>query len=110
MTKQEFNQKYASKGGIDTLNYLVKELYTNQYIAEHFGVTKEAVRQWLKELYGVEQVSRRVQRQEKVISGMLEFAKTHSLEEFREAYSFISNHYYEIALQEAISRKIYELQ
>ena len=109
MTIEEFNGKYASKGGFTALNMMRNDLRTRKFIAEHFGVTPTAVGDWVRELFGVE-YDPRLLRKERIIESMLKFATTHDEKEFREAYYFISKDYFDIALAEAYVRGIYKEQ
>ncbi len=109
MTIEEFSKDYKNKGGFEALNMMRNELRTTKYIAEHFGVTKDAVSLWMKQLFDIEYDPREMRKEWK-IEKMLEYAKNNNLTEqqFREAYSYFSEYYYLIALQEGLTRGIFD--
>ncbi len=107
MNKIEFEVKYQNKGGIGILQEFVNNLYTLDFISKHFGVTKQAVKLWLVDLYG-ENYDPRELRKEKIINSMIKFAEKHTEQEFRDAYYYISKYYWDIALGECIARGIFK--
>ncbi len=106
MTIEQFNQLYGHKGGFKLLNEFREEMMTLKYIGSHFGVDRQRVSQWMRELYGVNYDPRETRR-EKILHSMIGFAKKHSLEEFRDAYYYISKNYYDLALQECYNQDIF---
>ena len=52
MNRHEFEIVYGSRGGFDQIDIMIKRLCTLQQIAEHFGVSRERVRQWSVEIFG----------------------------------------------------------
>lgn len=107
MTITEFDQKYNSKGGFKLLNEFKEERMTLKYISDHFGVSRFAVQEWMLELYGTSYDPRQ-ERKEKILQSMLDFAKKHTLEEFKDAYYYISKHYYNKALTECYVQGIFK--
>jgi hypothetical protein len=106
MTISELNDKYYNKGGFKLLNEFREEQMTSKYIAEHFGVTKVTIQEWMQDLYGVK-YDPRAGRKEKIINSMMKFAKNHTLDEFKDAYYYASRHYYDIVLSECYNQGIY---
>ena len=105
MTVKEFEVKYGDKGGIQKLSEL-RSLFANQgYIASHFGVSRERVRQWMLEFFG-NSYDPRMDRKEVLVAGMVEFAKNNPKKDFRIAFS--NTEYYREALEMCINKKIYE--
>lgn len=108
MTIQEFDKKYSKRGGFRALDYMKEQLFTAEFIGAHFGVSKELIQQFIKQMYGT-RYDPRPQRTEKIVSSMLENAKKYkmTLEDFKEAYYYASKHYFEMALVEGVTRKIF---
>lgn len=87
MEVKEFNKLYGGrKQGMIMLTQMRSMAYQQDAIANHFGVTKERVRQWMLEFFGSE-YDPRIDRKDRMISNMEDFAKIHTEEEFREAYN-----------------------
>lgn len=110
MTKNKvknFDDKYKKRGGFSVLDWMKGEGFSTEFIGDHFGITRERVRQLIKDIYNIE-YDPRIERKEKIINSMLKFAKKHSLEEFRDAYYYTGKYYYDIALVEAYMRGIYK--
>jgi hypothetical protein len=107
MNKIEFEEKYRKLGGFEVLKEFMANDYTLEFIGNHFGVTKQAVKLWCVDLFG-ENYDPRQHRKEKILESMIEFAKKHTEKEFNEAYYYVSKYYYDLALMECRFRKIYE--
>ena len=54
MTIERFDQIYGDRGGTQKLFSMKVNLATLKEISLQFGVSRERVRQWIKELYGEE--------------------------------------------------------
>lgn len=52
MDKNKFEQLHGHQGGIAKLEEFRSLLSPLSEIADHFGVVKERVRQWMREFYG----------------------------------------------------------
>ena len=66
MNKELFNEKFHDKGGLGQLIIMKENLCTLKKIAEHFGVTRERVRQWMVDLFGDKYDPRYSRRQKKI--------------------------------------------
>lgn len=97
MKIKEFEAKYGKQGGIEKLTQLRALLFSQDFIAEHFGVSKERIRQWMKEFFG-STYDKRKDRKDIMIIGMIDFAKKNTKEDFEEAYKY--SVYYEEALKQ----------
>lgn len=96
MNVKEFNTVYGRKQGMLMLTQMRSMDATQDSIANHFGVTKERVRQWMLEFFGVE-YDPRVGRKERMVNSMIAFAKKNSVDDFREA--FVGSEYYDEVLE-----------
>lgn len=105
MTVKEFELKYRNKGGIAKLTELRSFFYSHTYIATHFGVGRNLIRVWMKELFGTT-YDPRPDRAETIISNMVSFARNNNKDDFRRA--FRSTTYYIKALEECVNQGIYE--
>lgn len=105
MTVKEFNKLYGGrKQGMIMLTQMRSMAYPQDEIASHFGVVKERVRQWMVEFFGCE-YDPRIDRRNKMMSCMLDFAKIHPIDEFYEAYR--GSEYYKEVLEECKKEGIY---
>lgn len=102
-----FHEKYKLRGGFNVLDWMKEERFSTEYIGDHFGITRERVRQIIHDIYGID-YNPKIERKERIINSMLKFAMKHSPEEFREAYYYAGKHYYDIAIAEAYVRGIYK--
>lgn len=66
MSKEYFDAKYKSKGGLNQLKEMMDKFATQSLIAKHFGVTKERVRQWAKQYFGMRYDPRYSRKREKI--------------------------------------------
>lgn len=96
MMVKDFNKEYKKKGGMMMLNEMRALKQTQDTIANHFGVTKERVRQWLLEFFGKE-YDPRYDRRNAIIESMVDFSEHRTAEEFHEAFK--NSEYYEMALK-----------
>ena len=99
MTVDEFNDKYREAGGMSKLIDMKATLQPVESIAKNYGVTREAVKCWMKELFDCE-YDPRIERREAIIKEMVEYAKSHTEENFYEMFKHKSAGY----LQEAHNR------
>lgn len=106
MTIQEFEEKYNQYGGMARLTELRSLLFSQDYIADIFKVSKERVRQWMKIFFGGD-YDPREDRRESIKSGMIDFAKHNNILEFHKA--FRKSPYYQEVIQELGKQKIYDL-
>ena len=97
MTVAYFNDKYLNCGGILKLTEMRAMKQTLDAIGNHFGVSKESVRLWLKDFYG-KAYDPRYDRRNAIIDAMIDFAECHNKEEFDEAFKM--SEYYGMALEE----------
>lgn len=105
MTVKEFNDKYkADYGGIVQLTEMRALMLPLEQIATYFGVTKERVRQWMEEFFGLPYDPRPLRRRE-IVSSMVDFARNNTLDEFSRAYS--GTDYYGEAYDRAVDLDIY---
>ena len=93
-----FNEKYKLVGGFTKLSEMRKNLLTLQEIAKCFGVSKVRVAQWMEGFFG-EKYDPRMQRRERMICAMIEFAKEHTEREFIEAFRLQNFDYFYEALR-----------
>lgn len=107
MDINNFEEMYGNKGGVKILKEFMDNGFTTNFIGEHFGVSAERVKQWCVEMFG-KRYDPRQQRREYRIERMLEYAKTVSEEEFRNAYIYTDKYYHDLALSEAYVRGIYK--
>lgn len=84
MKIEDFEIKYKDKGGIAKLKELSSLCYSRSYIAEYFGVTNSSVYQWNYMFFDAGYVLPR--SEDVVLFNMIEFAKTHPIQEFRHAF------------------------
>lgn len=105
MTVQKFEEKYGDKGGINKLTELRSLLFTQKYIANHFGVTKERARQWILEFFG-EPYNPIADRRDAIMLNMVDFAKNNTKRQFDLA--FRGTQYYREVLSICIEQKIYD--
>jgi|GEM_PF-3736299 len=97
MNIKDFEKKYSDKGGINKLTQHRALMEPQAYIAEYFGVSKERVRQWMKEFFG-SAYDKRKDRQNVIMDSMIDFAKKNGLGDFETAYK--GSPYYDLALKE----------
>lgn len=107
MTVKEFNTTYGRKQGILMLTQMRSSSNTQDMIANHFGVSKERVRQWMIEFFGSEYDPRQ-DRKERMMNSMLDFARKNALEDFKEAYT--GSEYFQEVLEECKNNKIYDIE
>ena len=107
MNKEDFEEKFKDKGGLEILKEFMENSFTLDFIGDHFGVTKERVAQWIKEIFG-EKYDPRETRKEYRITAMVEFGKTVPEEKFKEAYYYTDKYYHDLALSELYVRGIYK--
>jgi hypothetical protein len=105
MDSPKFEKKYREKGGINKLTELRSLLFSHDYIANHFGVSRARVSDWMKLFFGKD-YDPREDRKEAIISSMIEFAKNNSFPLFR--YSYRGTPYYKEVLEKCYELKIYE--
>lgn len=72
MTKELFDIKYKSKGGVKVLLSMTKQFLPLKVISEHFGVTRESVRNWTRDIFG-EKYDPRVGRRELIVKQIMAF-------------------------------------
>lgn len=106
MNKKQFDNLHKTKGGYSQLKRMVARRYTLSDIATHFGVGKNAVRLWCRELFG-NNYDPRLERRKLIVEEMIDYAQKHPEEEFKEYYLPKSKYYYYIALSECYVRGIY---
>ena len=104
MTIQKFEEKYKDKGGIEKLTEMRALLFSQRHIANHFGVTRDRVRQWTIQFFG-RTYDPRPEKKDAIIASMFEFAQHNSFAEFR--FAFLRNEYYKETLKICKDRKIY---
>lgn len=105
MNVNNFQEKYGAKGGIAKLTEFRSMLYSLDYTAQHFGVSKARVRLWLLEFFGTVYDPRR-ERKETIILNMIDFAKNNPIEEFE--FAFRGTEYYKETLERCKEQKIYD--
>lgn len=104
MTVKEFEDKYKEKGGMQKLTELRSLFYNQKYIATHFGVSRERVRQWMVEFFG-SAYDPRMDRKEMIINSMVEFAHNNPKKDFDAA--FRGTEYYKEALEKCNKENLY---
>ena len=97
LTIEKFSEKYKDKGGFVKLNELIKELKTQDQIAQHFSVTRYTIRSWSKAFFG-KIYDPRLGRRGMHIEAILDFMKTHSKEESEQTFKNTNRDYYNEAL------------
>ena len=102
-----FNDTYKEKGGIAKLNEMKALLLTTEFISDHFGVSKERVKQWFNEMWK-EPYDPRPARRELIIKSMIDFAKANTESEFHSAFRYHNEDYFTFALAECFQRGIYK--
>lgn len=91
----EFNQKYNSKGGIKTLTNFRENYDTLLTISKHFKVSKERVRQWMKEMF--KGYDPRTERREAKIKTIIDLIKRLGEKEVRKMG--FNKQYFKIAIK-----------
>lgn len=104
MTIYDFEKKYSQYGGLARLTELRALLFSQEYIADEFKVSKERVRQWMKIFFGGD-YDPREDRRESIKTGMIDFAKHNRIEEFDKAFK--KSPYYKEVLLDLEKQKIY---
>lgn len=104
-TPEIIEERYKEQGGYTLLKSLIESGASQGLIMQVFGVSRWTVTKWLKELF--DEVDPRMVRRQKKIENMVEFARTHSLFEFKEKYKFHNVYYYQEALKIIYKEKIY---
>ena len=108
MIVKRFNNKYKNKvNGIMALTEMRALMYPIEHISSYFGVSRQAVKQWMVKFFG-QKYDPRPERREAVMKGMIDFAKINSKEDFKESYR--GTEYYKRALEETIVQGIYDLE
>ena len=107
MTKEKFDVAYAHKGGVAQIKNLMKQNESIEGIGVYFGVCKNAVRLWCREMFG-ENYDPRKNRRDKVVNEMIKFAERHTQTDFRQEYIKQSKYYYHMALARCYSQGIYQ--
>lgn len=102
-----FNETYKEKGGIAKLNEMKALLLTTKFISDHFGVSKERVKQWFNEIWK-EPYDPRPTRRQLIIESMIAFAKANTESEFYHAFRYHNEDYFICALVEIYQRNIYK--
>lgn len=98
MEVKEFNKLYGGrKQGMIMLTQMRATSQTQDVIANHFGVTKERIRQWMVEFFGSE-YDPRIDRKIRMMASMEDFARIHTENEFVEAYN--GSEYFKEVLKE----------
>ena len=85
MIVKDFETRYGRFGGMKKLTEMRSLYYTKKYIADHFEVSQERVRQWMLIFFGVP-YEPQPERREAVCANMVEFAQNNSFEDFRRAF------------------------
>ena len=96
MNIKDFESKYVEKGGIKKLAEFRSLFFGLDYIAKHYGVSKERVRQWMKYFFG-SVYDPREDRKDAIVASMIDFANNHTPEEFR--FAFKGTVYYDEAMK-----------
>lgn len=104
MTIEKFQNIYIKKGGIAKLTELRSLFYTQKYIAKHFRVSGERVRQWMLEFFG-SKYDPRPDRKEAIILNMIDFARHNNKKDFD--FAFRGTEYYREVLEKCKEQKIY---
>jgi len=104
MNIEKFEKKYGKYGGMTKLAELRTLLFSQDYIAGVFKVTKERIRQWMLLFFG-SVYDPREDRREAIKTGMIDFAKHNTQEEFCRAFK--KSPYYKDVLLELEKQKIY---
>ena len=109
---EKFEEKYKDKGGIRMLARLSSLLFTREYIANHFGVSKPRVGQWMKDGFGYD-YDPRPDRRKVIMDNMVEFARHNPKDRFDFAFGKNGGKnmqlldYYKEALERCHKEKIY---
>ncbi len=106
MNVVDFNSKYKEKGGMDELSKLRSLLFTRKYIASHFGVTNDRVRQWMIIFFGSDGYDSRPERKEAIMESMVDFARSNNVLDFKLA--FRGNEYFKETLSKCKELGIYD--
>lgn len=107
-TIEQFNNKYKEKGGYEKfykMVYLDNDTQSN--ISKHFGVRRETVRLWMKNLFG-RTFDSRLERRDRKVTYMIEYMKNHSYEEMMEFFKFENKDYIQEALFLANQQGLYD--
>lgn len=92
MTVKEFNVKYQEKGGIIQLTNMRDNYATLLHIGTHFGVSKECIRLWMIDMFGIP-YDPKIKRREKKVASLRELIRIHGLKKTRELYPGINRSY-----------------
>lgn len=91
MTIEEFTKKYKDQGGFNTLLKMRTELETLLSISNHFGVSRERTRQWMKEFFG--NYDPRYERRKRRIASVKSLLQEHGKEELLKIYPSVNKEY-----------------
>lgn len=105
MDAPKFKEKYKDKGGMNKLTELRSLFFGQKYIAKHFGVSQESVRNWMLGFFGRD-YDPREDRKDAIILSMIEFARHNSITDFDFAYK--GTQYYKEVLEKCNKLKIYD--
>lgn len=98
ITRNKFNERYASKGGIGVLESMIAGCRRRRDISEYFGVSEDRVRQWCDDM-GLERPN---YHKCMTIKEMLEVSKESGMDEVERRFK--DSVWYEKGL-EAIKKK-----
>lgn len=104
MNVTQFEEKYKEKGGVNRLTEMRALMFTQKYIAKHFDVSIERVRQWMIEFFG-SVYDPRPDRRTIIIQNMVDFRKNNPQEEFDLAFK--KTQYYKEAIEKS-NKEIYD--
>lgn len=107
MNIDRFNEKYIDKGGVAKLAEMRAEMRPQGYIARHFGVSRERVKQWIKDMFGTDHDMRKARR-EKTIREMIEFARNHTKKEVWQQFKSNTPSYRREAIRRCVEAHIYD--
>ena len=97
MTITEFNKKYKLKGGIKQLFDMREDLATLKEISEHFGISRERIRQLMVDLFK-ENYDPRYERREKTIRAIKNLIVNYGVEKVQVLYLKMNRDYLQAAV------------
>ena len=98
MNIEEFNKRYGDKGGIGALSEMRSNLETLEKIRLHFGVSRERIRQWMKEIFG-EKYDPRKPRRERRINHIIDSIRKNGVDMTKEMMPGINKWYLKTAIE-----------
>lgn len=108
MDAEKFNERFSQKGGYSLFYKMVYNFIPHHIIARHFGFSKTTVRKYIDQLFGDAKPDSRKERRADRIDVILEYMKSHTEKESKQAFRKTNKEFLREALFLAHQQKIYE--